>query len=250
MSQFIHTLDNSEIDVPDVFDILPDDFDDIPDARVERFTPYRLTRRTNIAYQPELLAELRNEIAEHNARVLNPQPIGAYAERPPTPGGDILLGNAEEVAEEVADDAEFADLAPIPMVRQETRYRFIVFANGLYIDQDGNITTPEEHGRTHESILAEMAERGFDMHIGGSEEEEDEYIGEPILPDIQLPIVPADQVPENAEAQPEPAEVLPRPLLVRQTNRPAYWIPADEEYPELSLLPDEEHPELSLLLRD
>jgi hypothetical protein len=88
------------------------------------------------------------------------------------------------------------------------------------------------------------------MHIGGSEEEEDEYIGEPILPDIQLPIVPADQVPENAEAQPEPEEGLPRPLLVRQTNRPAYWISADEEYPELSLLPDEEHPELSLLLRD
>lgn len=227
MSSFINKIDFAECNESyDILpDILPDDFDDI--GRVS--SPYRLTRRTNIAYDPETIAELRRDIEEHNALV-----------------------NAGIMSSEDFDADLFIGLEPIPMVRQEIEPKFVIFSNGLYIDQDGNLTTPEEHGMTHENVLSAMAEqertRDYveESMIAANEHIIDIFINTPapirnmnsvnVFDDVNrcCDFVPFQNI-QNEMALPALPNIPTMPPLVRQTNRPDNWVSPSEEYPELNL---------------
>jgi hypothetical protein len=175
---------HSNIEDEYINNILPDDFD----TMMHDHSPYKLTRRTNIAYQPDILAELRQEIAQHN--------MLATSDAPDMPEMPV-------------------DLEPIPMVRQTNAAYYLVYSNGLLIDPYGEAITPEQMGTTHANILNIIQNRKAEDSLNELCEP-DEYI----LRYEELLSLPTH-------------ENLPMPVLARQTNRPDYWVPAEEEYPEL-----------------
>jgi hypothetical protein len=289
---------SNEFDIASLVDNFDTIFQNVP-------SPYRLTRRTNIAYNPEMLEELKRDIQEHNEHVMRTgnDPVSNVYSTPPSkpvsqtpplqpaverynnsmqhiyddieaeepimqlPQEDFADSPVENVSalsqigtsdEETAMmlgediDADIESLKPIPMVRQTNKcYRFLVYSNGLLIDENGNPTTLEENNLTNEFIAEELQhQRGLDIQpdeciiglehdletnqilpIPGFERQNTiwHYNGE-VYPDaahyaITVPSLVLDEalandVVENVAdvVEDDPNEILPRPLLERQTT--------------------------------
>lgn len=47
-------------------------------------------------------------------------------------------------------------ITPQQLVRQTNTPKFLKYENGVLVDQDGNLTTPEQHNTTHAEILGNI----------------------------------------------------------------------------------------------
>ena len=90
----------------------------------------------------------------------------------------------------------------IPLTRQYNVPRFITYKNGELIDQDGNLTTPEQHQTTHTEILSTISTQCLFCHISP-----DASFQQPL--DTYIPIKP---IPIKNETQ--PPFFLEQPKLV------------------------------------
>lgn len=172
----------------------PSSFNEMDLAFTNDTSPYKLTRRTNIAYNKEAMDELVQEIAIY--KTTHQEPVAF-------------------------DDASFSEtLEPIPMQRQFNAPQFMVYSNGLLINQDGNITTPEENNTTHEEITETIKRQremcGLDLDFPEDEgifefDEDATSTKAPTPLRIDTPI-PPELFGSSARAN------LPPPIT-RQTNR-------------------------------
>ena len=129
----------------------------------------------------------------------------------PSPSPSDTTISIPPSSEEDIELFDLSTLTPIPLVRLSDKPQYLIYENGILVDQDGNPATPEEYNTTHAEILRDMQKY---RHVCNTAE------------DAEFMALIDKYAPQLRQEKHEPPT---HPALRRQYNYPGYLTYVDGE---------------------